>query len=555
MAAAIIVLFIDKGKKKMVILTGKSVFEGIVIGRISFYKRNDIVVKQYQPENIEEETARFFSAKGKAQEELQRLYEKAVDDIGEANAMMFWVHKMILEDSNYIQSVTEVIDRKNTNAEQAVIEAREKFAGMFASMEDAYMKGRAADVKDVSERLLHILCAGHYHPATIEEPAIIASDDFSPSEAIQFEKEKVLSFITAHGSTNSHTAILARTRNIPAVFGLGAELKKECDQKYAIVDGLEGKVYIDPDEKTLMLMRKRQTAYQEQKELLQKLKGKENRTRCGQKIEINANISKIADIEEVIKNDAGGIGLFRSEFLYLKNDDFPTEQQQFDAYKEAALKMCGKKVVIRTMDIGADKQAAYFSLDKEENPAMGYRAIRICLKQPDIFKTQLRALYRASVFGNIAIIVPMIIAVSEVRAVKRIICEVKQELMEEGKAFDTGVKLGIMIETPAAALISRALAKEVDFFSMGTNDLSQYTLAIDRTNEKLDSFFDACHPAVLELISIASKSAQEAGIPIGICGELAADLSLTETFLEMGIDELSVAPSMVLPLRKRVRQL
>ena len=538
----------------MITLTGKSVFGGVAIGRIAFYKRNEITIKRTHVDDIEGEVKRFETAKEKAVAQLQELYTKAMEDVGESNAMIFEIHQMMLEDLDYVESIVNIITTQKVNAEYAIGTTADNFAAMFQAMDDAYMQGRAADVKDVSERLLQVLSDNSTDAMKMDEPSIIAADDLVPSETVQLDKEKALSFITMYGSANSHTAILARTMNIPAVISLGEDLKKEYDGKLAIVDGLEGKVYIEPDAKTMEAMQEKQRKDQEQKELLEQLKGKENITKSGQKVNLYANIGNLADVGAVLKNDAGGIGLFRSEFLYLESETYPTEEQQFSVYKTVAENMAGRKVIIRTLDIGADKQVDYFGLCKEENPAMGYRAIRICLTKPEIFKTQLRALYRASAFGQIAIMFPMIISVNEVRRIKDIIEEVKKELTEEGIAFRENVELGIMIETPAAVMVSRELAKEVDFFSVGTNDLTQYTLAIDRQNQKLDAFYDSHHPAVLEMIRMAAANAHAEGKWIGICGELAADLSLTETFLEMKIDELSVAPGMVLPLRKRIRE-
>ena len=538
----------------MITLTGKSVFGGVAIGKIAFYKRNEITIKRIHVDDTEGEVKRFETAKEKAVAQLQELYDKAMEDVGESNAMIFEIHQMMLEDLDYVESIVNIITTQEVNAEYAIGTTADNFAAMFQAMDDAYMQGRAADVKDVSERLLQVLSDNSTDAMKMDEPAIIAADDLVPSETVQLDKEKVLSFITMHGSANSHTAILARTMNIPAVISLGEDLKKEYDGKLAIVDGLEGKVYIEPDAKTMEAMQEKQRKDQEQKELLEQLKGKENITKSGQKVNLYANIGNLADVGAVLKNDAGGIGLFRSEFLYLESETYPTEEQQFSVYKTVAENMAGRKVIIRTLDIGADKQVDYFGLCKEENPAMGYRAIRICLTKPEIFKTQLRALYRASAFGQIAIMFPMIISVNEVRRIKEIIEEVKKELTEEGIAFREDVELGVMIETPAAVMVSRELAKEVDFFSVGTNDLTQYTLAIDRQNQQLDAFYDSHHPAVLEMIRMAAANAHAEGKWIGICGELAADLSLTETFLEMKIDELSVAPGMVLPLRKRIRE-
>ena len=497
---------------------------------------------------------RFEAAKEKAVSQLQELHDKALDDVGETNAMIFEIHQMMLEDLDYVESIVNIITSQEVNAEYAVATTADNFAAMFAAMDDAYMQGRAADVKDVSERLIQVLSDQNSASMEMNEPVIIAADDLVPSETVQLDKEKVLSFITMYGSANSHTAILARTMNIPAVIGIGEDLKKEYDGKEAIVDGMEGVIYIDPDKETFTRMREKQKEDQERKTLLEQLKGKENITKSGQKVMVYANIGNLSDVGAVLKNDAGGIGLFRSEFLYLESETFPTEEEQFKVYKQVAENMAGKRVIIRTLDIGADKQVDYFGLDKEENPALGYRAIRICLTRQEIFKTQLRALYRASAYGQIAIMFPMIISVDEVKQIKKIIEEVKQELREEGIDFRENVELGVMIETPAAVMVSRDLAKEVDFFSVGTNDLTQYTLAIDRQNQKLEPFYDSHHPAVLSMIRMAAENAHAEGKWIGICGELGADLSLTETFLEMGIDELSVAPGMILPLRKRIRE-
>ncbi len=538
----------------MITIKGKSVFGGVAIGKIAFYKRKEDQIKRYHIEDVEAEIARFEKAQDEAVIQLGSLYEKAVHDVGEANAMIFEVHQMMLMDIDYVDSIKNIITTQEINAEYAVGTTGDNFSEMFAAMDDAYMQGRAADVKDVSARLIKILSGGGDEGIQSDEPVIVAADDLVPSETVQLDKEKVLAFATMYGSSNSHTAILARTMNIPAVIGLGEELKVTYDGKEAIVDGLEGIIYIDPDEGTMTAMKAKQEETLKEKALLEELKGQENVTQSGQKINVYANIGNLSDVGTVLKNDAGGIGLFRSEFLYLESDDYPTEDQQFQVYKQVAENMAGKKVIIRTLDIGADKQVGYFNLAKEENPAFGYRAIRICLTRPEIFKTQLRALYRASAFGQIAIMFPMIISVSEVKQIKAIIEEVKAELREAGVQFREDVELGIMIETPAAVMVSRELAKEVDFFSVGTNDLTQYTLAIDRQNLALDTFYDAHHPAVLEMIRIATENAHAEGKWIGICGELGADLELTEKFLEMGLDELSVSPGMVLPLRKKIRE-
>ena len=538
----------------MITISGKSVFGGVSIGKLMFYKRNDKVIKRTHVDDVDAEWKRFQDAKDTAISQLKGLYDKAIADVGEANAMIFEIHQMMLEDLDYLESIENIIRTQEVNAEFAVATTADNFAQMFAAMDDAYMQGRAADVKDVSERVLDILCGVDSGMKEMREPCIIAADDLAPSETVQLDKSKVLGFATQYGSSNSHTAILARTMNIPAIIGMGEELLKEYSGRDAIIDGFTGTLYIDPDEETLKAMQEKREKDLEQKALLEQLKGKENVTKSGQKINVYANIGNVSDLGAVLKNDAGGIGLFRSEFLYLENTDFPTEEQQFSVYKQVAESMAGKKVIIRTLDIGADKQVDYFGLDKEDNPALGYRAIRICLTRPEIFKTQLRALYRAAMFGNISIMFPMIISVNEVLRIKEIIAEVKEELKNEGIPYKEDVELGIMIETPASVMVSRELAKEVDFFSVGTNDLTQYTLAIDRQNSKLDEFYDPHHPAVLAMIKLAAENAHAEGAWIGICGELGADLELTEEFLKMGLDELSVSPSMVLPLRKRIRE-
>ena len=538
----------------MITISGKSVFGGVAIGRITFYKRNQKVIKRSHVDDIDAELKRFHEAKDKAVSQLQELHDKALDDVGEANAMIFEIHQMMLEDLDYLESIENIIRSQQVNAEFAVATTADNFAQMFASMDDAYMQGRAADVKDVSERVLDILCGVDEGVHEMTEPCIVAADDLAPSETVQLDKSKVLGFATMHGSSNSHTAILARTMNIPAVIGLGEDLQPSFDGKMAVLDGFTGTLYVDPDEETLAQMQEKRQKDLDQKALLEQLQGKDNVTKSGQRINVYANIGNVSDVGAVLKNDAGGIGLFRSEFLYLENSTFPTEDQQFSVYKQVAENMAGKKVIIRTLDIGADKQVDYFGLDKEENPALGYRAIRICLTRPEIFKTQLRALYRAAMYGNVSIMFPMIISVDEIHRIKAIIAEVKAELKEEGIPFRDEVELGVMIETPASVMISRDLAKEVDFFSVGTNDLTQYTLAIDRQNSKLDEFYDPHHPAVLAMIRMAAENAHAEGKWIGICGELGADLELTEEFLKMGLDELSVSPSMVLPLRKRIRE-
>ena len=538
----------------MITLSGKSVFGGVAIGKIAFYKRQEKQVRRYRVEDTEAEVARFEDAQETAIAQLGELYDKAMEDVGEANAAIFEVHQMMLMDLDYVDSIKNIITTQEVNAEYAVATTGDNFSQMFASMDDAYMQGRAADVKDVSDRLLGILSDAGESGVVADEPVIVAADDLVPSETVQLDKSKVLAFATMYGSANSHTAILARTMNIPAVIGLGEGLAKEYDGHMAAIDGFTGTIYIDPDEETMKAMTEKREEDRRQKTLLEELKGKENVTLSGQKINVYANIGNLSDVGAVLKNDAGGIGLFRSEFLYLESEDFPTEEQQFQVYKQVAENMAGKKVIIRTLDIGADKQVDYFGLDKEENPALGYRAIRICLTRPEIFKTQLRALYRASAYGQIAIMFPMIISVKEVKQIKVIIEEVKEELREAKIPFREDVELGIMIETPAAVMMSRELAKEVDFFSVGTNDLTQYTLAIDRQNQKLDAFYDPHHPAVLAMIRMAAENAHAEGKWIGICGELGADLELTEEFLAMGLDELSVSPAMVLPLRKKIRE-
>lgn len=538
----------------MITLFGKSVFGGIAIGRIAFYKRNEIQVKRKHIDDTEKEVRRFEAAKTETSERLQELYTQALEDVGENNAAIFEIHRMMLEDVKYAESVINVITTRKVNAEYAVEITADNFAAMFAAMDDAYMQGRAADVKDVSERVIQVLSDEETGTMKMGEPVILAADDLAPSEAVQLDKDKVLSFVTMYGSLHSHTSIIARTMNIPSVIGLGEEFKKEYDGKSAIVDGSAGVIYIDPDAAFMEIMQEKQQEELEKKRLLEELKGKENVTKNGRNMNVYANIGGLTDVDEALKNDTGGIGLFRSEFIYLESRTFPTEEQQFKVYKQAVEHMEGKELIIRTLDIGADKQADYFELDKEENPALGYRGIRICLTRKDIFKTQLRAIYRASVYGQIAIMFPMIISVSEVHTIKEIIEEVQQELVEEGAAFKEDIKTGILIETPAAVMISRELAKEVDFLSIGTNDLTQYTLAIDRQNQKLQPFYDEHHPAVFTMIRMSVESAHAEGKRVGICGELAADLSLTQSFLEMGIDFLSVAPGMILPLRKRIRE-
>ena len=534
----------------MQVYSGKSVFGGIAIGKISVYRKNEQQVKRVRTEDTKGELARYEAAKAAAIEQLQELYQKALKEVGEANAAIFEIHQMMLDDGDYNESVENIIETQKVNAEYAVAVTGDNFAQMFRAMDDDYMRERAADVKDISERVLSILNGGQKGKVVMDEPVIIVADDLAPSETVQLEKDMVLSFVTVHGSVNSHTAILARTMAIPALIGTEElPLDDTVDGKLAVVDGLNGKIYVEPDAQTLEEMKKRRQAELEKKELLQLLKGKENVTLDGKKIMLYANIGNIKDLATVIQNDAGGIGLFRSEFIYLEKDRYPTEEEQFSIYKTAVETMAGKRVIIRTLDIGADKQCEYFEMDKEENPALGYRAIRICLTRPEIFKTQLRALFRASAYGNLAIMYPMITSLWEVKRIKEIVEEVKAELTAEQLEFGNPQQ-GIMIETPAAVMMSEELAKEVDFFSIGTNDLTQYTLAIDRQNPKLDKFYDAHHPAVLSMIRMTVENAHKAGIWAGICGELGADTSLTKEFLAMGVDELSVSPGSILPIRK-----
>ena len=533
----------------MQIYKGKSVFGGIAIGKISVYKKDEQLLKRVKIEDADAEMERYTDARNIAAAQLQKLYDKALKEVGEANAAIFEVHQMMLEDEDYNESVENIIHSQMVNAEYAVASTADNFAQMFEAMDDDYMRGRAADVRDISERVITVLAGGAGSGLDSDEPVIIVADDLAPSETVQLDKDKVLSFVTAHGSENSHTAILARTMGIPALIGTGIDLDETVDGKLGIVDGTNGVVYVDPDAELLEEMKKKQQEEQEKKRLLQTLKGKENITLDGQKVMLYANVGNIKDLGIALQNDAGGIGLFRSEFIYLGQDHYPTEEEQFQIYKTVAETMAGRRVIIRTLDIGADKQCDYFELDKEDNPAMGLRAIRICLTRPEIFKTQLRALFRASVYGNINIMYPMIISVDEVRQIKAIVEEVKAELTEQGIEYGNPAQ-GIMIETPASVMMSRELAEEVDFFSIGTNDLTQYTLAIDRQNSKLDKFFDSHHPAVLRMIQMTVENAHKAGIWCGICGELGADQALTKDFLAMGVDELSVSPGSILPLRK-----
>ena len=529
----------------MEVYQGKSVFGGIAIGRISVHKKDEQQVKRVKIQNSDREIERYRQAKQTAMEQLQGLYQKALKEVGEANAAIFEIHRMMLEDDDYNESVENIIRMQQVNAEYAVASTGDNFAQMFASMEDDYMRARSADVKDISERVLSVLGGRTAGVVASKEPVIIVADDLAPSETVQLNKDLVLSFVTVHGSVNSHTAILARTMSIPALIGTDIPLS----EALGIVDGRNGCIYVDPDEETLSKMQQLKQEEQEKKELLQTLKGRENVTIDGKKIMLYANIGNSKDLAAVLQNDAGGIGLFRSEFIYLERETFPTEEEQFQIYRTVAETMAGKPVIIRTLDIGADKKCDYFEMEPEENPAMGCRAIRICLTRPEIFKTQLRALFRASAFGNISIMYPMIISVDEVHRIKEIVAEVKQELTEQGVACGEP-KQGIMIETPAAVMMSEELAKEVDFFSIGTNDLTQYTLAIDRQNPKLDAFYDPHHPAVLRMIQMVVDNAHKAGIWAGICGELGADQTLTRRFLAMGVDELSMSPGSILPVRK-----
>lgn len=545
--------FFDNGsmERGMIMQTyrGKSVFGGVAVGKICVYQKGEQTVKRTKIENTEQEKARFNAAVQESIRQLGELYEKAVKEVGEANAAIFEIHQIMLEDEDYLDAVQNIIDTQKINAEYAVAVTGDNFAQMFAAMEDEYMRGRAADVKDISERIVRVLSGGAGQGIHTDEPVIILADDLAPSETVQLEKDKVLSFVTVHGSVNSHTAILARTMSIPALIGTAIPLTDDIDGKVGIVDGKNGCIYVDPDEDTLGRMQQLKLEEQEKKELLQTLKGRENITIDGKKIMLYANIGNSKDLAAVLQNDAGGIGLFRSEFIYLERDTFPTEEEQFQIYRTVAETMAGKPVIIRTLDIGADKKCDYFEMEPEENPAMGCRAIRICLTRPEIFKTQLRALFRASAFGNISIMYPMIISVDELRKIKTIVAEIRQELTEQGVTFGEP-KQGIMIETPAAVMMSEELAKEVDFFSIGTNDLTQYTLAIDRQNPKLDAFYDPHHPAVLRMIQMVVENAHKAGIWAGICGELGADTTLTRRFLAMGVDELSMSPGSILPVRK-----
>lgn len=535
---------------------GKGVFGAVAIGKISVFEKQEVKVKRCHITDTENEKARIEQAKEQAKEQLQQIYEKALKEVGETNAQIFEIHMMMIDDEDYNDSINNIIESQSVNAEYAVAVTADNFAEMFSSMDDSYMQARASDVKDISERLIKNLSSGNQDVNKTDDKVIICAGDLAPSETVSLDKEKVLAFVTANGSSNSHTAILARNMNIPAVIGVGEKFLEEIKNgETAIVDGFTGKVYIDPDSETLEAMQKKQKQDTEKKELLQKLKGKENITLDGTKVNIYANIGGVDNIGAVLLNDAGGIGLFRSEFLYLENSDYPTEEQQFQAYRKVLESMAGKKVIIRTLDIGADKQVDYFHLEKEDNPALGYRAIRICLTRPEIFKTQLRALYRASAFGNLGIMFPMITSVKELERIKEICEEVKSELRAEDVEYSENTEIGIMIETPAAAIISDKLAPMVDFFSVGTNDLTQYTLACDRQNPRLEEFCDTHHEAILRLIRMSAENAHKNGAWIGICGELASDTTLTEEFLRMGIDELSVSPAFVLKVRDAVRNI
>ena len=533
--------------------TGKSVFGGIAIGKIMVYEKGEHQVKRVKVTDAEAEKNRYYEAVERAFKQLGELHDKALREVGEANAAIFEIHQMMLEDDDYKESVEHIIESQMVNAEYAIAQTGDNFSQMFAAMDDEYMRGRAADVKDITERLLGILSGNTESGVDADEPVIMVAEDLAPSETVQMDKSKILSFVTQKGSVNSHTAILARTMGIPALIGSDIVIDESLNGKLAVVDGTNGVVYVEPDEATLSAMQEEQRKDNEKKALLQELKGKEDVTLDGKKIKLYSNIGNIKDLANVIANDAAGIGLFRSEFIYLESDAFPTEEEQFNIYRTVAESMAGKPVIIRTLDIGADKQCDYFGLDKEDNPALGLRAIRICLTRPEIFKTQLRALYRASAYGNISIMYPMIISEQEVDKIKVIENEVKAELTEQGIEFGNP-KSGIMIETPAAVIMSRQLAKKVDFFSIGTNDLTQYTLAIDRQNTKLDDFYDAHHPAILAMIRMVVENAHAEGIWAGICGELGADTTLTEEFLKMGVDELSVSAGKVLAVRKVIRE-
>lgn len=538
----------------MQVYHGKSVFGGIAVGKICVFSKKEHQVACVKVQDSEKELARYEAAKKEAIQQLQTLYEKACKEVGKTTAAIFEIHQMLLEDEDYTDFLKNIVTSQQVNLEYAISVTADNFSAMFATMDDEYMKARAADVKDISERLLSVLKGSGNGAMETDTPVIVLADDLTPSETVQMDKEKILSFVTAHGSVNSHTAILAKTMGIPALVGAEMPVSEELNGKEAVVDGFSGTIYIEPDETTKEEMQEKKIREDEKKRLLQDLKGKEDVTLDGQQVMLYANIGDTSDLAMVLKNDAAGIGLFRSEFIYMESDTFPTENEQFQIYKSVAETMAGKRVIIRTLDIGADKKADYFDLGKEENPALGYRAIRICLSQPDIFKTQIRAILRAGVYGNIAVMYPMITSLEEVRQIKKIVEEVKAELGARQIAYGE-VMQGIMIETPAAVMISEELAKEVDFFSIGTNDLTQYTLAIDRKNTKLDAFYNPHHPAVMKMIRMTVENAHKAGIWAGICGELGADMALTEEFLKMGVDELSVSPWQILPLRKIIREM
>jgi len=537
----------------MIVREGKSVFKGVAIGSIFVYRKAEKVIEKRQIEDAAAEVARFEAAKEKALGQLKGLYEKALRDVGEEEAMIFDVHQMLLNDLDYNESIIGIIENDKMNAEYAVFVTCEQFAAMFLNMDDEYMRGRAADVEDISHRVISILNGTQISPEAMPDPVIILAEDLAPSETVQFEKDKLLALVTQKGSANSHTAILARTMNIPSLVTTDIEVSQEYNGKMAVVDGFAGLIYIEPDEETMLKMREKKARADEQRALLQEMKGKETITKSKKHIHLYSNIGSVKDVDAVLENDSEGIGLFRSEFLYLGRDNYPSEEEQFEAYKAVVSRMGGKKVIIRTLDIGADKQADYFELPKEDNPALGFRAIRICLTRVDVFKTQLRALLRASAFGTLSIMFPMIISVNEIVRIKEIVEEVKKELDREDISYGN-VELGIMIETPAAAVISDLLAPHVDFFSIGSNDLSQYTLAIDRQNQSLDNFFDPHHEAILRLIQMTIENAHKHGAWCGICGELGADMDLTAKFIQMGIDELSVSPGYTLELRKRIRE-
>jgi len=535
-------------------IKGKGVSSGIAIGKIRFIGGEELKVRRIHCENSEAELERFHAAEKISMNQLQNLYDKAVKEVGEANAQIFAIHQMMLEDDDYTGSISNIITSQKVNAEYAVAVTSDNFSEMFSSMDDEYMQARSADVKDISDRLIKNLSGKDSEVSGSDEKVIIFADDLSPSETVQMDKNSVLAFVTAKGSSNSHTAILARTMSLPAIVGIGSQLDQSFNGKTAVVNAVTGEIFIDPDDETIAEHKKLISQNEERLKLINQLKGKENITADGRKINIYANIGGLADIGAALKNDAGGIGLFRSEFLYLENNDYPTEEEQFSVYKTAAENMAGKPVIIRTLDIGADKQIDYFNMPKEDNPAMGWRALRICLDRPEIFRTQLRALYRASAYGNIQIMVPMITSVWEVKEIKKIIDDIKKELENENIPFNENTPFGIMIETPAAVMVSDMLAEEVDFFSIGTNDLTQYTLAVDRQNTNIDKYYNPYHPAVLKLINIAVQNAHKKGIWCGICGELGGDPEMTRLFLAMGIDELSMAPGKILEIRKIVRE-